>query len=67
MMTDKERPKYSENNLSQCHFIQPSRTWNEMGQKDGFRFEKSEMSQTYISRTILNQNYVTNSKLNTLF
>ena len=67
MMTDRERPKYSENDLSQCHFIHPSRTWNEMGQKDCFRFEKSEMSQSYIYRTILNQNYVINSKLNTLF
>jgi len=67
MTSDRERPKYSENNLPQCHFIHSSRTWKALGQKDGFRFEQSEMSQPYISRTILNQNYVINSKLNTLF
>jgi hypothetical protein len=52
MMSDRERPKYSENNLSQCHFIHSRRTWNALGQKDGFRFEKSEMSQPHISRII---------------
>jgi hypothetical protein len=67
MTSDRERPKYSENNLFQCYFIHSSRTWNAVGQKDRFRFEKSEMSQPYISRAILNQNYVINSKLNTLF
>jgi len=67
MMSDRKIPKYSENNLSHCHFLHPSRTWNALGQKDGFCFEQSEMSQPYISRTILNQNYVINSKLNILF
>jgi len=34
MMSDRERPKYSEKkkNLSQSLFIQPSRTWNAVGE-----------------------------------
>jgi hypothetical protein len=42
---DSEKPKYSEKNLSQCHFSTTNPTWTDPGSNPGLRGERPATNQ----------------------